>query len=463
MKVDIKDTGANEKQLNLVLEKADFAPELNAKLKEARSKASLKGFRQGKTPMGMIKRMHGRQFALEVISQKVNEKLNEIVTENKFEMINEPLIMNSSIPAMEGGDLEADCTFSYTLGMMPEIDLSGVSTDTSYKYYELEADADEVKSRFDGLRKQLGQQVNPDTVGDADNVEVEAVELDGTEVKEGGHTTTFKFAVDLVEDKKLKEELIGLGNGDSFDFNIYKLEGDRNQEYVQKYLMKIEDDSVDVETIGEDFRATISSIQRQEPAELDEDFFKKGFPEGVNSEEDAISEINKQYVKSYESVGNNLLIKEVIAQVEEKNNFELPETYIHQLLHANGNHAHDDHDHDDELENLRQSVRRQVIVSMMIKKFGIEITQDDMRSKVMEEFSSNFGNMTLPPETIDKIVTNAMNDEKYVRELSDRVLNDKLIEAVKSNVKLDIVKKHKDALMEIYEEAFPKNEPAEEG
>ena len=462
MKVDIIENGANEKQLELVLEKADYAPELNKKLKEARSKASLKGFRQGKTPMGMIKRMHGRQFAMEVISAKINEKLSQVIEENKFELINEPMLVNSSVPAIEGGDLDADCTFSYVLGLMPSIDIAGVSPDSTYDYFELEPDEKEVTERLEGMRKQMGEQIQPDDIQENDTVEVEAVELDGKTIKEGGHTATFRFAVDLVADEKLKKVILALGNGDSFDFNIYTLEGDRNREYVQKYLMKIEDEAIDAEAIGELFRATISSIHRQVPAELNEEFFSKGFPENIKTADDAKAEIANQYVKSYASVGDNLLIKDVIAAVEENNPFELPENYVHQLLHSQGNHSHDDHNHDTELEDLRQSVRRQIIISMIIKKFGVEITQDDMRDKVMQEFTSNFGGMTLPPETVDKIVTNAMQDEKYVRELSDRVLNDKVIAAVKGAVTLNVIKKSQDDLMEQYDEAFPRKDNKEE-
>ena len=462
MKVDIIENGANEKQLNIVLESSDFAPELNKKLKEARSKASIKGFRQGKTPMSFVKRTYGRQFALEVISAKTNEKLSEIIAENKFDLINDPLLIKSSVPAIEDGNLDADCTFSYLLGLMPSIDMTGVSSSDEYSYFELDPDADEVQERFDGLRKQLGQHIEPEDIQENDNIEVEAVELDNDQIKEDRHTTTFRFAIDLVGDDKLKKEIEGLGKGDSFDFNIYTLEGDRNREYVQKYLMKIEDDSIDAESIGDMFRATINSIHRQVPAELNEEFFSKGFPEEINSEEEAIAEINKQFVLSHVAVGDNLLIKDVISRVEQDNPFDLPENYIHELLHAQGNHAHGDHDHDEELEELRQSIRRQMIISMIIKKFDIEISQDDMRDKVMQEFTANFGGMTLPPETVDKIVSNAMQDQKYVRELSDRVLNDKVIVAVKGAVKLNTVKKNKDELMKQYEEAFPRKEQEEE-
>ena len=84
-----------------------------------------------------------------------------------------------------------------------------------------------------------------------------------------------------------------------------------------------------------------------------------------------------------------------------------------------------------------------------------------MREKVMQEFTANFGGMTLPPETVDKIVGNAMQDEKYVRELSDRVLNDKLISGVKDAVSLDIKQLKEDELMKVYEETFPKPDEEE--
>ena len=108
------------------------------------------------------------------------------------------------------------------------------------------------------------------------------------------------------------------------------------------------------------------------------------------------------------------------------------------------------------------SMRRQILISQILKTFGIQVTHDDLREKVIAEFSANLGGMSLPPETLDRIVENALKEEKYARELQDRVLNDKLIQTVKNAVTLDIIKKPEVELLKIYDEVFPRNTSEEE-
>lgn len=461
MKVDIQSIGTNEKTVELVLETSDIAPAIKAKLNKLRATTDIKGFRKGKTPMSFVRRVYGKQVALEVISDMSIEHMNKLIEENEFELINQPLLTSSSVPAVEGGGLDDECTFNYVLGLMPAIELKGIGKEDTYDYLELDVDDEKIEESLGRMRKQLGKQEEVDNVEANDILEVEVAELDGDAIKEGGRTAEFRFAVDLVADEALKTKLLTLGPDQSFDFDIFNLERDRPEEYVKQYFLQVEED-VDISDMNPEFRATIKTVQRHVDATMDDEFFERAFPNmDVKNLDDAKVEIGKQYVEGYASVGDNLLIKEVIERVQSDNDFELPSRYIEEIIKSNNQEV------TDELTSeMNDSVRRQIIVSLIIQKFDIKVEHEDLRQRVLSEFSANFGGMGmlggLPPETLDKIVSNAMQDEKYVRELSDRVLNDKLIAATKDNVALNVQKKEEDALMKIYDEAFPRPAQAEE-
>jgi len=456
MKIEIQDKGSNTKQLEMTLETSDIGPKIKSELNKIRAKTDIKGFRKGKTPMSFVKRMYGKRVAIEVISEKSQEALNEYIKEQDFDLINQPIMTESSIPAVEDGGLDDDCSFTYLLGLMPDITLTGISSEDTYEYLEIDVTDEQINERMEAMQKQVGGHEHPDDILETDIVELDAIELDGGELKEDGHGMNFRFAMDLVDDEDLKKSILKLNKGDSFDFDIYKLERDRNDEYVQKYLMKIEEGQ-DGDAIGRMFRGTIKEIHRHVSAELNEDFFEKAFPEHVTNEAEAREEIRKSYITGYQSVGDNMVLKKVIDTITENNQFDLPNEYITQLLKDDKGSTPSP----EQLEQMQESVRRQIIVSLLIKKLKIEVSHDDMREKVMQEFTANFGGMTLPPETVDKIVGNAMQDEKYVRELSDRVLNDKLISGVKDAVSLDIKQLKEDELMKVYEETFPKPDEEE--
>ena len=363
MKIEIQDKGSNTKQLEMTLETSDIGPKIKSELNKIRAKTDIKGFRKGKTPMSFVKRMYGKRVAIEVISEKSQEALNEYIKEQDFDLINQPIMTESSIPAVEDGGLDDDCSFTYLLGLMPDITLTGISSEDTYEYLEIDVTDEQINERMEAMQKQVGGHEHPDDIVETDIVELDAIELDGGELKEDGHGMNFRFAMDLVDDEDLKKSILKLNKGDSFDFDIYKLERDRNDEYVQKYLMKIEEGQ-DGDAIGRMFRGTIKEIHRHVSAELNEDFFEKAFPEHVTNEAEAREEIRKSYITGYQSVGDNMVLKKVIDTITENNQFDLPNEYITQLLKDDKGSTPSP----EQLEQMQESVRRQIIVSLLIKK-----------------------------------------------------------------------------------------------
>ena len=49
----------------------DYQPKLKSQLEKHRKNAHMKGFRKGKTPLGFIKKMHGRAILAEVINESL--------------------------------------------------------------------------------------------------------------------------------------------------------------------------------------------------------------------------------------------------------------------------------------------------------------------------------------------------------------------------------------------------------
>lgn len=105
-------------QINLV--KEDYEGEVKKALNDYQRKATLPGFRQGKVPFSMIKKMYGQAVLLEKINQKVSEALNNHIIENKLDVIGYPL------PDMEKSqpndlDNQEELSFYFEAALKPEI------------------------------------------------------------------------------------------------------------------------------------------------------------------------------------------------------------------------------------------------------------------------------------------------------------------------------------------------------
>ena len=106
--------------IQICLLKEDYEAEVTKALKDYQHKATMPGFRQGKVPFGMIKKMYGQAVLLEKINQKVSEALNNHIVENKLDVIGYPL------PDMEQSqpndlDNQEELNFYFEAALKPAI------------------------------------------------------------------------------------------------------------------------------------------------------------------------------------------------------------------------------------------------------------------------------------------------------------------------------------------------------
>src|SRR5574344_70591 len=77
--------------LKLEIVKADYAEQLDKDLRSIRQKANVPGFRKGMVPLGMIKKMFGKQALVEVVNKLISENLFKYIRENDLHVLGEPM------------------------------------------------------------------------------------------------------------------------------------------------------------------------------------------------------------------------------------------------------------------------------------------------------------------------------------------------------------------------------------
>ena len=71
--IERTDIDALNATLTVTVAQEDYKGELNKELKRYRNQASLKGFRKGKTPMSVVRKMFGRSILADVINREMQE------------------------------------------------------------------------------------------------------------------------------------------------------------------------------------------------------------------------------------------------------------------------------------------------------------------------------------------------------------------------------------------------------
>ena len=142
MNVTFEEKDALNALLTIELNPADYQPKVDAELKKYRTRANIPGFRPGKAPMGVIKKMVGPSMLVDEINKLASESLFKHLEDNKIDVLGQPLASDDQSDM----DFEnpSDFTFKFDLGLAPKFDLN-ISAKDKLIRYQITIPEDEVE------------------------------------------------------------------------------------------------------------------------------------------------------------------------------------------------------------------------------------------------------------------------------------------------------------------------------
>jgi len=415
----------------------DYLPKVDKELQKYRKNAQLKGFRKGKTPLNFIRKMHGKAILVEVINEILQDKLNKYLSEEKRNVIGQPLSAENQEELAFNISEKKDYVFSFDIGMAPEISMKGMDKKAKYDFMEVKVPDDIINETITDLRKRAGESASvgeDDTIQHKDIIAINAEELDGDKLKKDGWACTFNVMVDDITDE-YRDDFMGKKKGDKVRFDIYALEANKDEEFVNKYLLEIQENDDNPE-IGRMFEGVIDDISRQQEAEMNQEFFDKVFGEGkIKSEEEAKTFIAKQMGKQYESQTNGLLFREVQKKLIEQNKVDLPDAFLRRLIKSNNADVTDE-SLDKEFDKVKDNLRWSLIKGEVQKKFEIEVT-DEMVLEAFKDrvrgYFGGYGDELIILNTANRL----MEDKEQVNQIYEELISERVFESIKEQITLN--------------------------
>ena len=87
MNISRKDIDQNNAVVTIIVVKEDYAEKVDKALRDYRKKANMPGFRPGKVPLGLIKKMYGKAVKAEEINNVVSENLVKYIEDNDLAIL----------------------------------------------------------------------------------------------------------------------------------------------------------------------------------------------------------------------------------------------------------------------------------------------------------------------------------------------------------------------------------------
>lgn len=436
--------------LTVTLEKSDYEPKFKTELNKYRKQANMKGFRKGKTPTSVLKKMYGKGVLADVINEMLQKELYDYLTDNDIKILGQPLPAPDQEP--QDFDLKTfqDYVFKFELGLAPDFEVEGADENTTFEKMVLEPSDEMIDEDLQAARKRNGERkAVEDKIIDNDMVKLEVVELEGDTPKEGGLTSEFSLLVGQNTQEDLQQTLSDKKQGDKLKVNIHQIEEGRDEDYARKYYLNLEDG--DDQEFNDEFEATIKEVTRIAPAELDQAFFDQTYGEGeVSSEEEARKKISEQIKGFYNSQAEALMSRDIQEKLLELNTMDFPEAFLKRWMKAN-NEEVDEETVEKEYENFEKNLQWSLIRNKLVARFEIEVNDDDIVEAARRRIRQYFGGQAMPgmEQIIDSTAQRILQDQKQVEQLYEEVLTDRTFEVLIEKVNVE----EKPVSLEEFEEA----------
>ena len=104
MKITTDQKDALNAILNVHVTPADYASQVDEEVKKYAREAKMPGFRPGKVPKGMVRKMLGLGVVMEQVTKAVSQAVSEHIRDNKLNVLGDP--MPSELKGEEAFDIE---------------------------------------------------------------------------------------------------------------------------------------------------------------------------------------------------------------------------------------------------------------------------------------------------------------------------------------------------------------------
>ncbi|AFL84516.1 trigger factor [Belliella baltica DSM 15883] len=426
MEITLDKHSANQASVKIKLNETDYQPKVDAKVKEYARKANIKGFRPGKAPITMVKKLYGTSVLVDEINSILSTSLNDYLKAQTFRILGDPL------PVIEDADKidwnnQKEFDFEYKIGFVEDVKVA-IDKKTNATSYSVEVDKATINDAVENLRSQYGKMTNPEESQEGDFLYGDIKAVDGSFEK------TFSLPLSKVDGRSLKK-FIGLKKGDIIEF-------DPSKAIKEDLAETVGIEESEVEKLAGKFTFVVQNINRTELAELNQEFFDKVFgPNQVESEEAFMEKVNAIMADNYNKeikVYSDEKIKEALVS---KAKIDLPEAFLKEWLFKANEGKVTQEQVDQEYPIFAKQLTWTIISNEIAKDNDIKAEHADVIEKTKEMVREQFASSGLGAQledSMDMFVDNYLqgNEGQNYMQMMTSVQNEKVLAFVKENIDL---------------------------
>ena len=422
-------TRENIDELNAVLKidiaKEDYTEKVQKVLKDYRKSANIPGFRKGHVPMGLVQKQYGKAILVDEVNKLLQENLQKYLTEEKLDVLGNPL-------PKDQGDLNwesDDYSFEFELGLAPKFEVD-LKPKKAIKNYKIIVDDEMIENQIKTIQKQFGKLTNKQEVAAGDEVSGSFVNEEESFEKK----TTFE--VDKLKGKANTSAFVGAKVDDVVTVStkgLFKEAGD------YRSFLGLSEEEAKEKNLEVSFK--IEEVNNRVAADLDQDLFDKLYGPGVISSVTELKEkIKEEGEGQFKQQSDQQLLNDVTEALIENTEFDLPAEFLKKWIQRSGEKELTVEQAEEEYARSEKGLRYQLIEGKVIADNKLQITFEEIKAFAKEMIKAQmaqYGQTDPADEELEGIAARILSNQDEVKRLSEQLMNKKLLDFFKENVKLE--------------------------
>ncbi len=386
MQVTVEDLSSVKKILHIEIPKDKVTSELDAYYENLKKTAKVKGFRPGKTPRSVLKRMFKKDVHADVSSKLIQNSFLDAIKQTELNIVGNPKVDPPGLE--ENGPYKYDATIEVS-PKIEDIDFKGLALKkTLYKISD-----EEINAQLKMLQKSLAQQKTVEEDRPIKENDFALIDYEG-----------FKDGKPYSETQKTENFTMQIGSGQilkEFDAGIIGMKPSETREVKVTFPKDYFNDKLSGLDIT--FNIKLNEIREEVLPEIDDELAKNlGNIKTLDELKKTITEnLQQGYEKRVEQEINEQIFKDFIA----KSDFEVPDTMVDYELEgivaeaersfASRNVSMEDMGLTREgiAEKYRDTalkqVKRHLILSKLIEQEKLTLSDEDLENG-FKEMADNF-------------------------------------------------------------------------
>ena len=424
MRVQIEEIGPVEKKMTVTIPKELVMNELEFAYKDLRKKVKIKGFRQGKVPISILKRHYETQVEGDVVSKLVNDSCFKGLEENNMDPVSRPVIDNGGLKEGE------EFTYSAKFEVKPDIEIMGY-TGMELRKEMLHVSEEDMNNRLSEMQQSSAQLHALDAECLLKNGDFAVIDyagfLDGKPIEEENVTDHLFELGSGSFFPEFEEQLLGLQKGDEKDISVNMPESYQRTDLAGKEVL---------------FKVKVKEIKEKIIPELNDDFAKD------LGEFDTLDELKEKIRENLERqerfrIESDLRGK-VLDKLVEINSFEVPPSLVEQHLNYMVNEMQArltfqglnmeeaglslDRLKEEYASQAEKEVRGSLLLDVIARKESIEVEEGDVEKRI-DEIAKNIG------QKVENVRRFYMEKNQRDR-LENGLINDKTLDLLIESAKI---------------------------